>query len=130
MKNYQTCEGEFAAVDTWYALTALGGSAPGYRSPAQTRKISKVIGAFATDGAANAAAQYFVRISGPHIKGSHTLVLGSSTVDGTPAEARNDPAFTVETDIECNGEGVVTVEVMVNYDTGTPTGGVTLEFSS
>lgn len=137
MSKTFTVEGDIASADTRTLLTTQGSvTAPSSVVPAGVSKIDKIIVAASTEGLADGAQSYFVRLGGAAIKnGEQTIAI--SSVGRIAPQAGSDSAPQLMTslvlnnvDIEVSASDTVTVAVEgAGTDTGTGHAGVTLVYA-
>jgi len=130
MAYYRTREGQVTAADTMTVLGGLYGQSTtaAIILPANVSNIVGIIASFASDGAANAATTYAVKLEGDGLsQGSEIITYGAHTTDGTPVSTgqNNDP-FQAGVAIPCVANNQVSVSVAMSGDTGTCEAAVTL----
>lgn len=137
MSKTFTVEGDIASADTRTLLTTQGSvTAPSSVVPSGMTKIDKIIVAASTEGLADGAQSYFVRLGGAAVKnGEQTIAI--SAVGRIAPQAGSDSApqlmvavVLVDVDIEVSASDTITVAVEgAGTDTGTGHAGVTLVYA-
>ena len=137
MSRTFTVEGDIASADTRTLLTTQGSvAAPSSVVPAGMSKIDKIVIAATTEGLADGAQSYFLRLGGNAIKGGEqTIVI--SAVGRIAPQAGSDSApqlmqsIVIENvDIEVTPSDTLTVAVEgAGTDTGTGHAIVTLIYA-
>lgn len=129
---YRTREGQLTAVDTRTALTSNYGTSvtAAVQTPPNTSKIGLLMVSFANNGASNGASCMSLVLSGDGLKnGEQSFSIGSITVDGTPATARNYEPILIPVDLPVVSNGLVSIEgAMQGTDTGAVEMSVTLGY--
>jgi hypothetical protein len=130
MAYYRTREGQVTAADTFTVLGGLYGQSTtsAVILPANVSNIVGIVCSFASDGAANAATTYAVKLEGDGLsQGSEIITYGGHTTDGTPVSTgqNNDP-FQAGVAIPCVANNQVTISVAMSGDTGTCEAAITL----
>lgn len=137
MSKTFTVEGDIASADTRTLLTTQGSvTAPSSVVPSGITKIDKIIVAACSEGLANGAQTFILRLGGAAIKnGEQTIVI--SAVGRIAPQAGSDSAPQIasskvflNTDIEVSASDTVTVAVEgCGDDTGTGRATVTLVYA-
>lgn len=132
-----TLEGDITAADTRVQLTAQGSvTAPSLVTPADISKITGIVVAATSEGLADGAQTFFVRIGGNAVKnGEQTIMI--SSVGRIAPQAGSDsapqlmsPFVLNDLDIDCGPSDTVSVAVEGSgTDTGTGRAVVTLVFA-
>tara|TARA_Y100001963_G_scaffold157597_1_gene254263 strand:+ start:394 stop:795 length:402 start_codon:yes stop_codon:yes gene_type:complete len=130
MSYYRTREGQVTAADSFTVLSGLYGQSTtsSVQLPTNTSRIVGIIASFASDGAANAATTFAVKLEGDGLsQGSEIMTYGAHTTDGTPVSTgqNNDP-FQAAVDIPIVANNQVSISVAMSGDTGTCEAAVTL----
>lgn len=132
-----TLEGDIAGADTLTRLTTQGSvAAPSLVTPASASKITTLVFAATTEGLADGAQTYFVRIAGNAVKNGEQ-VLAVSAVGRIAPQAGSDsapqlmpPVVLTDCDIEVGPSDTISVAVEgAGTDTGTGHAVVTLVFA-
>lgn len=122
-----TLEGDIASADTLTRLTTQGSvTAPSLVTPAGSSKIQTIIVAASTEGLADGAQTYFVRIGGNAVKNGEQ-VIAISAVGRIAPQAGSDsapqlmaPLVLQDVDIEIGPSDTISVAVEgAGTDTGT-----------
>lgn len=137
MSKTFTVEGDIATVDSRTNLTTQGSvTAPSSVVPSGMTKIDKIIVAASTEGLADGAQVYFVRLGGSGIKnGEQTIVISAvgriapqSGSDSAPQLC--EPIVLDNVDIEVSPSDTITISVEgAGTDTGTGHAVVTLVYA-
>lgn len=137
MSKTFTVEGDIASVDTRTQLTTQGSvSAPSSVVPAGMSKIAKVIIAGTTEGLADGAQSYFVRLGGNAVLGGEQTIAVSAVGRIAP-QAGSDSAPQLmsaivinDADIEVRASDTISVSAEgAGTDTGTGHVVVTLVYA-
>ena len=136
MSKTFTVEGDITAVDTRTLLTTQGSvTAPSSVVPSGVTKITKIIVAAASEGLADGAQTWFLRLGGAAIKnGEQVIVIGASGRIAVQAGSDAAPQVMVarvyeDVDIEVSASDTVTIAVEgAGSDTGTGRAVVTLVY--
>lgn len=132
-----TLEGDIASADTLTRLTTQGSvTAPSLVTPAGSSKITSLIFAATTEGLADGAQSYFVRIGGNAVKNGEQVIV-MSAVGRIAPQAGSDsapqlmsPVVLTDLDIEIGPSDTISVAVEgAGTDTGTGHAAVTLVFA-
>jgi hypothetical protein len=132
-----TLEGDIASADSLTRLTTQGSvTAPSLVTPADVSRIQTIIVAASTEGLADGAQSYFVRIGGNAVRNGEQ-VIAISAVGRIAPQSGSDSApqlmapFVLENvDIEIGPSDTVTISVEgAGTDTGTGHAVVTLVFA-
>lgn len=130
--EYRTREGQITAADTETAITGLFGvsTTSAVQVPAQSTKISGMLVSFNSDGGANAATTYAVKIGGDGLNQTAQIInVGGSTVDGTPASnGVGMLAQQIPLDLSVTGSNQISLSAFMSGDTGTVEACITLIF--
>ena len=130
--EYRTREGQISAADTETAITGLFGvsTTSAVQVPAQSTKISGMLVSFNSDGGANAATTYAVKIGGDGLNQTAQIInVGGSTVDGTPASnGVGMLAQQIPLDLSVTGSNQISLSAFMSGDTGTVEACITLIF--
>ncbi len=137
MSKTLTVEGDIASVDTLTRLTTQGSvSAPSLVVPSGMRKINKIIVAAASEGLADGASVFVLRLGGNAIaKGEQTVIVSAAgriaVQTGSDAAPQVCQVFILENaDIEVTPSDTLTISgEMAGVDTGTGHMVVTLVFA-
>ena len=137
MSKTFTVEGDITAVDTRTLLTTQGSvTAPSSVVPSGVTKIASIIVACASEGLADGAQSWFLRLGGAAVKnGEQTLVIGASGRIAPQAGSDCAPQAMVSqvyknVDIEVSASDTITVAVEgAGADTGTGRAVVTLVYA-
>lgn len=137
MTKTLTVEGDIADDGVLTRLTTQGSvTAPSVSTPANAKKIDKVIAAVAADIAADGAASFLIRLGGNAVlKGEQTIFVAGS--GGTAVQAGADPdglvmkAFMLDdADMDINGGDTIAIAAeMCGDDLGDAHIAVTLVFA-
>lgn len=137
MSRSFTVEGDVASADTRTLLTTQGSvTAPSSVVPSGMTKIDKIIVAASTEGLADGAQSYFLRLGGAAVRnGEQTIAI--SAVGRIAPQAGSDSAPQLmgslvleNVDIEVSASDTITVAVEgAGTDTGTGHAGVTLIYA-
>lgn len=137
MSKTFTVEGDIASADTRTLLTTQGSvTAPSSVVPSGMTKIDKIIIAASTEGLANGAQTYFLRLGGAAVKNGEQ-VIAISAVGRIAPQAGSDSAPQLmpslvlhNVDIEVSATDTITVAVEgAGDDTGTGHAGVTIVYA-
>lgn len=137
MSKTYTVEGDIASADTRTLLTTQGSvTAPSSVVPAGVTKIDKLIVAATTEGLANGAQTFFVRLGGAAIKNGEQAIM-ISAVGRIAPQAGSDSAPQImpslvlnDVDIEVSASDTLTVAVEgAGDDTGTGRAVVTIVYA-
>lgn len=137
MSKTFTVEGDIASADTRTLLTTQGSvSAPSSVVPKGSTKIDRIVVAATTEGLADGAQSYFLRLGGNAVKNGEQ-VIAISAVGRVAPQAGSDSApqlmsaITIEdADIEVGESDTLTVAVEgAGTDTGTGHAAVTLIYA-
>lgn len=132
-----TLEGDITAADTLTRLTAQGSvTAPSLVTPAGSSKIVTLIGAVTSEGLANGAQSFFVRIGGNAVKNGEQ-VIAISAVGRIAPQAGSDsapqlmtPIVLTDLDIDIGPSDTISIAVEgAGTDTGTARAVVTVVFA-
>ena len=130
---YRTREGQLTAIDSRTALTSNYGTSvtAAVQTPPNTSKIGVLMVSFANNGASNGASCLQVVLTGDGLKdGEQTFSVGSITVDGTPATAKNYDPIMIPVDLPVVANGLISIEgAMQGTDTGSVEMSVTLGYN-
>jgi len=130
--EYRTREGQITAADTETAITGLYGvsTTSSIQVPANTQKISGMLVSFNSDGGANAATTYAIKISGDGLNQTAQIInVGGSTTDGTPASnGVGMLAQQIPLDLAVIGSNQISLSAFMSGDTGTVEACITLIF--
>jgi len=137
MTRTLTVEGDITGVGTRTALTTQGSvTSPSLIVPKGVRKISKIVVATAQDAAAQGAAVFVLRLSGPGVlKGEQSLIVGAAgNIAVQSGGDGNEPALNAvvlhDIDIDVSASDTITISgEMAGEDLGTARMGVTLVFA-
>lgn len=132
-----TLEGDIASADTLTRLTTQGSvTAPSLVTPADTTKIQTLIVAATTEGLADGAQTYFVRIGGNAVKNGEQVIMISSVGRIAPQAGSDSapqlmsPMILTDLDIEVGPSDTISVAIEgAGTDTGTGHAAVTLVFA-
>lgn len=137
MSKTFTVEGDIASADTRTLLTTQGSvTAPSSVVPAGVTKIDQIVFACTTEGLADGAQVYFVRLGGNAVKnGEQTIVI--SAVGRIAVQAGSDaapqlmrPLVMENVDIAVSASDTITIAVEgAGTDTGTGHAVVTLVYA-
>ena len=132
-----TLEGDIASANTLTRLTTQGSvTAPSLVTPADTTKIQTLIVAATTEGLADGAQTYFIRIGGNAVKNGEQVIMISSVgriapqagSDSAPQLMR--PIVLENLDIEVGPSDTISVAIEgAGTDTGTGHAVATLVFA-
>ena len=129
---YRTREGQLTATDTRTNLSSNYGQSvtSAMQPPPSTTKIGIIMVSFANNGASNGASCIQCILSGDGLTaGTQTFSVGSITVDGTPATARNYGPIMIPVDLAVIAGGDISIQAaMQGTDTGSVEVSVTLGF--
>lgn len=136
MSRTLTVEGDLATVDTRTQLTTQGSvTAPSLVVPSGMTKITRIIAAAASEGLADGASVFIVRIGGNAVdRGEQVLVVSASgriaVQAGSDAAAQVCPLFVLANlDIDVNASDTISISAeMCGQDTGTGRAVVTILF--
>lgn len=132
-----TLEGDISSADSLTRLTTQGSvTAPSLVTPADASKITTIVFAASTEGLADGAQSYFVRIGGNAVKNGEQ-VIAVSAVGRIAPQAGSDaapqlmaPVVITDLDIEIGPSDTISVAVEgAGTDTGTGHAVVTLVFA-
>lgn len=132
-----TLEGDIASADTLTRLTTQGSvTAPSLVTPAGATMIKTLIFAATTEGLADGAQTFFLRIGGNAVKNGEQVIV-MSTVGRIAPQAGSDsapqlmtPVVLEDVDIEIGPSDTISVAVEgAGSDTGTGHAAVTLVFA-
>lgn len=131
-----TLEGDMATVDAVASFTTQGSvTAPTRTVPAGSSKIARIIVSAISDGLADGASVFVLRLGGAAVQGGEqTLVVGAhgriAVQSGSDAAPAHTGTLTIEdVGIEVKGSEAISVQMeMTGSDTGTSRGIVTLVF--
>lgn len=137
MSKTFTVEGDITAVDTRTLLTTQGSvTAPSSVVPAGVTKIDKIVAAVCSEGLADGAQTYFLRLGGAAVKNGEQVIAISASGRIAPQAGSDSapqmlPAQVFENvDIEVSASDTVTVAVEgAGSDTGTARAVVTLVYA-
>ena len=137
MSKTFTVEGDIASADTRTLLTTQGSvSAPSSVVPAGVTKIDKIIVSATTEGLADGAQSYFLRLGGNAVKnGEQTIAISAvgriAVQSGSDAAPQLMAAKVMENvDIEVSPSDTITIAVEgAGTDTGTGHAVVTLIYA-
>lgn len=137
MSKTFTVEGDITGADTRTNLTTQGSvSAPSSVTPKGTTKIDKIVVAASTEGLADGAQSYFLRLGGNAIKNGEQVIAISAVgriapQTGSDSAPQLMPAWVLEdADIDVGETDTLTVAVEgAGTDTGTGHAIVTLVFA-
>lgn len=137
MSKSFTVEGDIASADTRTLLTTQGSvTAPSSVVPAGMKKIDKIIIAATTEGLADGAQSYFLRLGGNAVKnGEQSIAISAvgriAVQSGSDAAPQLMSAVVLnDVDIEVSSSDTLTVAVEgAGTDTGTGHAVVTLIFA-
>ena len=137
MSKTFTVEGDIASVDTRTLLTTQGSvTAPSSVVPSGVTKITQILVAAASEGLADGAQCWFLRLGGAAIKnGEQVIVIGASGRIAVQAGSDAAPQVMVaniyeDVDIEVSASDTVTIAVEGSgSDTGTGRAVVTLVYA-
>jgi len=132
-----TLEGDIASADTLTRLTTQGSvTAPSLVTPADTTKIQTLIVAATTEGLADGAQTYFVRIGGNAVKNGEQVIMISSVGRIAPQAGSDSapqlmsPLILNDLDIEVGPSDTISVAIEgAGTDTGTGHAAVTVVFA-
>lgn len=136
MKTF-TVEGDIASVDTRTLLTTQGSvTAPSSVVPAGMSKIDKIVVAATTEGLADGAQSYFLRLGGNAVKNGEQ-VIAISAVGRIAPQAGSDSAPQLmgaivleNVEIEVGPSDTLTIAIEgAGTDTGTGHAAVTVVFA-
>lgn len=132
-----TLEGDIASADTLTRLTTQGSvTAPSLVTPANATKIQTIVVAASTEGLADGAQTYFLRIGGNAVKNGEQ-VIAVSAVGRIAPQAGSDsapqlmePVVLTDVDIEVGPSDTISVAIEgAGTDTGTGHAVATLVFA-
>ena len=137
MSRTYTVEGDIASADTRTLLTTQGSvTAPSSVVPAGVTKIDKIVVTANSEGLANGAQVFFVRLGGAAVKnGEQTIVISASGRIAPQAGSDSAPQIMSSwvlknADIEVSASDTITVAVEgAGDDTGTGRAAVTLVYA-
>jgi hypothetical protein len=137
MSRTFTVEGDIASADTRILLTTQGSvTAPSAVVPSGVSRIDKVIVAASSEGLANGAQSFFLRLGGAAIKNGEQVIAISAVGRIAPQAGADSapqlmPAIVLQNlDIEVSASDTVTVAVEgAGDDTGTGRAVVTIFYS-
>lgn len=137
MSKTFTVEGDITAADTRTLLTTQGSvTAPSSVVPSGITKISQIVVAMASEGLANGACSYILRLGGAAIKNGEQVLTTSASGRIAPQAGSDSgpqmlPAVVFDNiDIEVVASDTVTVAVEAcGDDTGTARAAVTLVYA-
>lgn len=137
MSKTFTVEGDIATVDARTLLTTQGSvTAPSSVVPSGVTKITSIIAAIASEGLADGAQSWFLRLGGAAVKnGEQTIALGASGRIAPQAGSDSAPQVSVarvlvDVDIEVSASDTITIAVEgAGTDTGTGRAVVTLVYA-
>ncbi len=137
MSRTFTVEGDITAADTRTALTTQGSvTAPSSVVPAGMKKIDKIILAGTTEGLADGAQLFFVRLGGNAVLGGEQVIVVSASGRIAPQSGSDSaPQLMVakvieDADIEVRPSDTISVSAEGSgTDTGTAHIGVTLVYA-
>lgn len=132
-----TLEGDIAAADTLTRLTTQGSvTAPSLVTPADISRITTLIVAATTEGLADGAQTYLVRIGGNAVKNGEQVIVISSVGRIAPQAGSDSapqlmsPLVLTDLDIEVGPSDTISVAIEgAGTDTGTGHAVVTLVFA-
>lgn len=132
-----TLEGDITSADTLTRLTTQGSvTAPSLVTPANASKIQTIIVAASTEGLANGAQSFFLRIGGNAVKNGEQVIAVSAVGRIAPqagsdsAPQITEPIVLQDVDIEVGPSDTISVAVEgAGTDTGTGRAVVTLVFA-
>ena len=137
MSRTFTVEGDIASVDSRTVLTTQGSvTAPSSVVPAGMTKIDKIVVAATTEGLADGAQSYFLRIGGNAVKNGEQVIAISAVGRIAPQSGSDSapqlmaPMIINDADIEVQASDTLTIAVEgAGTDTGTGHAVVTLIYA-
>ena len=137
MSRTFTVEGDIATVDSRTVLTTQGSvTSPSSVVPAGMTKIDKIVVAATTEGLADGAQSYFLRIGGNAVKNGEQVIAISAVGRIAPQSGSDSapqlmaPMIINDADIEVQASDTLTIAVEgAGTDTGTGHAVVTLIYA-
>lgn len=137
MSKTFTVEGDIASVDTRTLLTTQGSvTAPSSVVPSGVTKIAKIVASVCSEGLADGAQVYFLRLGGAAVKNGEQVLCVSASGRIAPQAGSDSapqmlPAIIFDNiDIEVSASDTVTVAVEgAGSDTGTARAAITLVYA-